>query len=232
MSIKKWQQSWCSVSVRGLPYVHSGLNSTSGAVRLQVGGVGHNVTSTVCVSPTNIIYGLMELIVVRDAEGVDKSPHLENATSALPAEHNDLIHAAGRNCWSGKRPKEESGNKTQLKWQNVTFRRTQISITLKHLSSCFKGDKATPFGGAVIYVAWDSHANAAARRWRHPASHTSVPQTFVTLLSQNTGKVLGARRGKQEKERNISMSVSEWERETERAIWCLTALEKLRFMDV
>lgn len=72
-----------------------------------------------CESKWTIICRLMELIIVHEAEGVNKSPHLESATFAHSAEQNDLIHVARRNCLLGKRPKE-SGNNTELKWHSVT----------------------------------------------------------------------------------------------------------------
>lgn len=67
----------------------------------------------------SIIYGLMELIIVHEAEGVHKSPHLESTTFALLAEQNDLIHAAWRkNCLLGKRLMETRNN-IELKWHSA-----------------------------------------------------------------------------------------------------------------
>ena len=62
----------------------------------------------------DIIYSLMEVIILHEADGVNKSPHLESAMFAHSAEQNDLIHAAWWNCLLGKRPKER-GNKTELR---------------------------------------------------------------------------------------------------------------------
>lgn len=52
----------------------------------------------------------MELVIVHEAGGVNKSPHLESAMFAVPAEQNDLIQAVCRNCLLSKRPKESRNN--------------------------------------------------------------------------------------------------------------------------
>lgn len=54
----------------------------------------------------NIIYSLVELIIVHEDEWMNKSPHLESARFAPSAEQTDLIHAAGKNCLLDKRPAE------------------------------------------------------------------------------------------------------------------------------
>lgn len=68
----------------------------------------------------NMIYSLVELMIVHEAEGVNKSPHLESARFALWAEQNDLIHAAWRNCLLDKRPeKSQYGYNFGPKWLSV-----------------------------------------------------------------------------------------------------------------
>lgn len=48
----------------------------------------------------NITYSLVELIIVLEDEGENKSLHLERARFAHSAEQNDLIHTEGTACWT------------------------------------------------------------------------------------------------------------------------------------
>ncbi len=161
----------------------------------------------------SILYFMMELIIVHKDEGVNKSPHLENAMFALSAEQNDLIHAVCRNCLLGVWPMEV-GNNTAPKWLLVASNANREHFHA-HKYEClsptfFKGDKVKPFAekrflmllcfwqGKLWCMRWwpqaqVSHVNAGIRRWRHPASHTSVAPWFVWLLQQKTGKVLRGR---------------------------------------
>lgn len=72
----------------------------------------------------------------------------------------------------------------------------------------------------------------AARRWRHPASHTSVPLWFVTLLLQKHRRSAEREKGKQDTGRKYKcVRMYVFVCETERAISSLIALTKAWFMD-
>lgn len=83
----------------------------------------------------NIIYSLMEVIILHEAEGVNKSLHLESAMFAHSVEQNDLIHAARWNCLLGKRPKE-SGNNTELEWHSLKWKHWEKSTNIRLSLSC------------------------------------------------------------------------------------------------
>lgn len=137
----------------------------------------------------------------------------------------DLIHAAWWNCMLVKRPKE-SGNECHalsLKRIQATFMHNYLTffvlqwLLLPHFlqrwqshAICWKAVSHVilllPVGRVFTpqmlwYMPpWRCKIHIWTQCWRHPASHTLVPLWFVTLLSQNTGKVLRAR-NKREREK-------------------------------